>query len=641
MAPRRALRAIPLLLAACGASPGDVLPPAEVAIARCDGEVRARYVLDGDEVDAWPDDQRARLDAASPTGVRLVHDPAAAWFQALPPLLADVLATLDGRTGFARQGAVYLRFFGDAGFLPATVDAPQATDALQLVALLADGGVERVPHTRFVEEDGTQVRLQPLRPLRPATPHLLLLTTDHRAPDGACVQPAPTHTALLRAGPLVPAFTPDASPAAEGVAGLPPEGARAAAIIAEGLDRLGLPTDAVSAVVAFTTHDDVRHVADLAADARATGAWTDMACTPWDDVGEGGLRCDFAFRSSDRREVDAAPLGARDVAWDVPAVAWLPPGAGPHPVVLYGHGLQGSRDEGGRLARVISGYGLAVVAADAVYHGDHPLQGPGDAATDFLGVDLSGPRIDGVQLRNAFIQTALDRTALLSALTAEPDLDGDGRADVDASRAGLWGMSAGAMAGALQLAIDPRLDAGMLTVPGGHLIAFATSGDVADVVRPLLGAGLSGPGGLERLLAMAQSAVDVADPAVYAAHILHDRLEGGAPHMLVTVGLQDEVVPPPTGAAFGRALGAPQLEPVLDPLALLSRVTAPTSGNVGGLSAAFTQLDEVDDPPEPARHYATATSEEVRVQAEAWWGGWADDGMPRIVAPSAGTSPAP
>jgi hypothetical protein len=162
------------LLAACAS-------PDEAATPRCDVTVRQRYdPFVAEEIELFPDDLLVVEDPSSPTGVRLTADATKApWLRALPAQLATLPEALGGLTGFARNGAVVVRFDADPGLITPGPD-------LRLLDLSTQPATD-VPYT--LRQSVDQLIVQPLRPLRAGARHGLVLATSHVTPDGGCVGP--------------------------------------------------------------------------------------------------------------------------------------------------------------------------------------------------------------------------------------------------------------------------------------------------------------------------------------------------------------------------------------------------------------------------------------------------------------------
>lgn len=570
-----------------------------------------------DTLDQWPDDLHALIDPSSPTGVRLSLDPTKArWSVDLPPLVAELAGMVSEASGFSRHGAIVLRFSGPVGEL---VDRGRG-GALRLLDLSVTPA-EDVPFEVTLGADGTQIQVQPLRPLRAGARHGVVLTNEHAAGDGGCVSPGPVLRELLdgevsdpRLQRLVPRY-------------------------AELIEAAGLSSPhLVSAATVFTVADDLGPMRGAAADLKDR-AWRwegDATCRPGE---AGGTVCDRAFRGLDYRKPGGLVTASGQGSWTLPVRAWLPAGPGPHPVVIYGHGMNGNRDEARHLAARVADLGLAVVAVDAMHHGDHPSRVPGEEpGFAFLGIDMDGLKIDGVRMRTSFDQSGLDKLQLLEVLKADADLDGDGVDDLQLDQMAYVGVSLGGLLGPSLLALSGDIDAAALPVGGAYLMKFATDVELVDSFKPLFASLVGGEDALEALLVVAQSAVDGSDPATFAAHVLQQRFdEQPAPHLLLPVATDDEIVPPSTGRALARALGLPHIPPVAVPVAGLDLgAPAPVAGNArAGRTAGFFQIDRItnDGVVEVARHANTPLSEECVHQWHAFLQTWLDDGVPTIVDP--------
>ncbi len=579
----------------------------------CRGTTRHLYDPNSAALLAWPDDALAQ-EAETSTGLRLTND--VPWMKSMPPTIQDMLASIAGPTGFARQGAALLRFSAHAGLYPGIWEEPSIEGPLLLLSW-QDGDPELVPFALEVDDEGRQIRLQPLRPLRAASPHAVILKATHLADDGECISPS----GLLRH------ILSDEYSATE------PQLARVARQIHEALDVLGLRPEDVSAALTFTTHDDVALVAEIAGKLNESPpTWVSRpSCEPDGDR----RRCTGVFLAGDFRSEGAVETSTAQDNWEVPITIWLPENEeSVSPLVMYGHGLGSSRSEGRSAARRLVPYGIAVASVDALHHGDHPTASDDDSEVlDFLGIDLSGPTIDGRSLRGSFVQTALDRHQATLLLRADPDVDGDGTPDLDPERFAYWGISLGAMIGSIQLAISEHFDAGVLTLAGGYLTEFALGGVGGILLRDLLLELLDyDEAALKRTLLAVQTLADPADPAVFGAHIRDERLLGGnAPHLLMPVALHDEIVPPATGRAIARALRLPHAEPIFDPVPLLPNAgPLPLIGNAGDHTAAFLQFDTVGDPPEQAGHANTGQASEVRELSRHFFDTWAQTGEAEI-----------
>jgi dienelactone hydrolase len=136
--------------------------------------------------------------------------------------------------------------------------------------------------------------------------------------------------------------------------------------------------------------------------------------------------------------------------WDpdepVPAYAYYKKGNRAMPVVIFLHGMGGSKEgDAGRL-RTLAGKGYFVVATDAYLHGERKIPGMFDRGGKMgdLGDDYS------VWVHQSSVShTARDVSKIIDALSA--------RADVDASRVGIMGISMGSSTCLVLAWREPRI----------------------------------------------------------------------------------------------------------------------------------------------------------------------------------------
>jgi dienelactone hydrolase len=605
---------------ACVVSAGCVLG-VEPEPEWCEGEVELRYApLRSEELELFPDDLLTRADSGSATGLRPDLRPeVAGWVAGVPAPFLSVIEGLELSSGFARGGGAVFRFTGDVGEFPA-FDLDGTAEGLQWWEL--GERPARVAYRTELSEDGTQLLVHPLRPLRAATRHAILLTTAHRTPSGQCVRPSATMRGLLSGEAAAPELAP-----------MLPR-------YHEALEAIGLRADEVSAAALFTTHDELSGMVAVAEEVkRYRYDWEPGTSCEVDE--ERGLeRCTGSFVASDYR-VAGGVVGQEPVApWTLRVDMWRRQGERRAlPVVVYGHGMNSRRSEGRLAAERLAALGVAVVAVDAVSHGEHPTADDPDlAGVRFLGLDLSAFSFDAPGLRGQFDQTAVDRLQLLELLRSSPDMDGDGLDDFRPERMAYLGVSLGGMLGSSLLTLDDGLEAGALVVAGGHLATFATDTELTELVLPLLEALLGGKDAVSRFLLVAQAAIDGSDPSVYGAHLLHDRLTGEVgPHLLLPVAMQDAIVPPETSKALARSLGLPHLGPVAVPVEGLEVAGAgPWSANVDGRTAGYYQYDRIteDGALVLAEHQNTPVSDEAVWQWRRFFETWLS-GTPEIGDPYA------
>lgn len=614
-------------------SPQDTAPEDVAApIAWCEGATTHLYdPVGGAELWMFPDDFFTREDPASPTGLRLEMTlENAPWLESMADLLKTTLTQLGALSGFATQGGVFMRFSAPLGPLPSGVVESVASDGLLLLDLDVDPP-ERIPFEAHYNDEDTAFILWPLRPLRPKTRHAVIVTTSLLAVDGGCIQPSAATRALLGDSAVEPALE------------------RSRTRYQQALAAADLIPEAISAVTVFTTHGDLDLVRTAHTDAGSHPyAWEAGAdCTDHSKW----RRCERSFVANDYRGAEGFVDASTPTAtYTLPVSIWLPKDTpGPYPVVVVGHGINHHRGGGAAVANYLAPLGIAVIATDALQHGDHPTAidgNPDDDAIRFLGMDFEAFTLNALAMRGNFDQTALDRLQLLELMATDPDVDGDGIPDLDPGRIGYFGISLGGLMGSPLLALSDDIDAAVLTVAGGRLISFAIDNGQFEPFKPFV-VGLVGSEALfDRMVAVLQSVVDAADPATYGPYVLSQRFSGApsVPHVLFNVAANDETVPPATGRALARALGLPHVAPVVDVVDGLSEVPAPVVGNLpGGETAGFFQFDRVSsgDGVVAASHNNVPFGAEGLAQEVHFLKTWLTDGTPEILDPYAalGTPP--
>ena len=187
-----------------------------------------------------------------------------------------------------------------------------------------------------------------------------------------------------------------------------------------------------------------------------------------------------------------------------------PKPAGGYPVAIFGHGFTDSMyGAPWTVASTFASRGIATLSIQVVGHGGG-AQGtlavnvPGNATVTVpaggRGFDQDGngtiDSTEGVNAappytvlgnRDGLRQTVVDIMQLVSAVETGMDVDGDGKADLDASRIYYSGQSFGGIYGTILLGVEPRIKAGVPNVAGGSITEVARLG----VFRPLTGIALA------------------------------------------------------------------------------------------------------------------------------------------------------
>ena len=283
-----------------------------------------------------------------------------------------------------------------------------------------------------------------------------------------------------------------------------------------------------------------------------------------------------------------------------PAAGW--------PLVIFMHGVTRNRTDMLAISATMAAQGFAVVAIDQPLHGVSP--GNSDFATTApfyvdpsnpltaqlaaLGVrertfnvdyvnnatgapgpdmipDASGTHSINLQSlltsRDNLRQAVADLFGLTASIS-RMDIDGNSTGDFDTSRVGFVGQSLGAIVGTPFLALEPNVNVGLLSVPGGGIAQLLNG---SATFGPRIRAGLAASGvvagtpAFNQFLGAAQQVTDAADPINYGfasatnAIVLHEVVGGGSV-------LPDQVIPNSVpGAPLAgtepliRALGLPTI----------------------------------------------------------------------------------
>lgn len=314
---------------------------------------------------------------------------------------------------------------------------------------------------------------------------------------------------------------------------------------------------------------------------------------------------------------DAAPV---DAAKRIPVTLVLPRGAPPPggwPVVIYGHGLGGQRQQLLNVANELARVGVATAGIDTATFGQRARGREADTLSLYPGTyqgpdglpdlpsydqeDFFGGLSNILALRDNFRQTALDYVQL-RRLLANPALDlssvaaeYDGATPrLDGAHVGYVGNSLGGILGTLFAAVEPEANPFVLNVPGGGVltalcadspviggtlrlagtIVFRYPGDVAfDRFHPLTN--------------LIQGVADGADPASYGEDVTAITM-GRGHDVWVTEAEDDEVIPNRSTELLARAMRLPQVMPTPRLVAGLRPTGSPVRGNVEGRTQALT-----------------------------------------------------
>ena len=603
----------------------------------CGAAPTLRYTLDGSDIFAFPDDSLTVADATTATGLRIALTPDRSNYVAnIPRSFRTMFAQLSTLDGFGTTAGGFFRFSHaiDPNSVPTGDGSAQAGASLLLGCLQERGGPAPAFVAQDIEtiitEDGSVI-FRPMQPLPEESQCVALFTNALRDAEGRAARPNRLMRAIL-----------DGSAGADEPTSAPQTRAMVSAAAAAGL----VEQASVAGAVSFTTQSISRQAREIAAGiATRNHAQTgNLGCTEAARY----RRCTVTFTADDFRgadkiipeEVGASALGT----YEMKAVIYLPlaeTGAvAPFPTLIFGHGLNGDRQQAGRLADFAAPLGIATISIDAPAHGEHPrTTGSPDAAfIEFFGLGAAG--FEPLVLRDHWRQAAYDKLALLSAIGSGIDADGDGVTDLSDRQIGYLGVSLGGIMGPEFLALTDRVPAAVLVVGGGRvtdILQFSsTFGPLVSLLKP---SGFSDDD-VARFWPLAQTAIDRGDAASFARAVSVARLDGSPPVQVLNAHvLDDDIVPNVSNFALARALELPHLGPVLRPIgALPTGETLPANGNLAlGVTGGTIQFDWVNEGTAELPDWRTATHNNIGDSTEgahAWLRfirTWLDTGTGTIV----------
>lgn len=306
------------------------------------------------------------------------------------------------------------------------------------------------------------------------------------------------------------------------------------------------------------------------------------------------------------------------------------------PLLIYQHGLNSGRIQVAVVANDYARAGYATIGVDALWHGErtpghvdtkHNLTGA-SGADGVADLDPSGAMVrffvisgdsaagvgalDGRYIQDNFRQAVVELGQLVR-LVKDGDLSAVAAADASLAKLSLDGShpvytseSFGSVLGAMLLAVDPSLEAAVLSVGGGGLVkaVFGNSPFFADVLGLILrtnfdrdiifDAPKQTPAAAQRSLSLLQAVLEPGDPAVYAPRVAR-RPDGKARSALLLQAYSDEVLPNQAGELLASAIGATAVEVSkrTKPLRYveLSRVHPPLSGKLGKATLGILNID--------------------------------------------------
>lgn len=597
--------------------------------------VTYRYDLSHSDPQTFPDDVLTRADAERPTGLTLDVS-ALPWVEDQSSFVQQLMTDLDQLDGWGLNAGLLLRFSEPLQGLPSGPETGAPESAVLLVRV--DGEEElplyprQVPVERREIEGGAVQIFEPMRPLKPATRYALIirqLDEDHLE-GGGCLAQGPEVQALLN-----------------GLADRDSHAYSISEALAKAIDVAGVSKSQVAAATIFTTQSTPLLSFEVAAHVRTQSyAWLDEPTCALD--GETYTLCTRSFLANDYRAEgviqDASPKGQHAVK----VYFWKPKNrVDERPVILYGHGIGGDVRNGYGVLEMLKEERVSMIAIDAVAHGAHPEapEGEGDTSfqtvLNFFALNLSTQSIEALRARDNFRQSTYEKLQLIELLHQDADINADGRADLDVSMMSYYGLSLGGIMGVELLALEPRLSAGLLTVPGARLVSVITDGSIIESFIPIIHQLVGGEEAFNTFTPLAQVLIDGADPGSFAPMVLHHRQDDApAPHLLMQMAIDDETVPNPANRSLARGLGLPHIGPELQKVGLLELREAPASLTLsheqGARTVGLFQYDRVSRASgeiNPASHVNMPYGREASLQAQGFLIPWSEGEEPMIVDP--------
>ncbi len=232
--------------------------------------------------------------------------------------------------------------------------------------------------------------------------------------------------------------------------------------------------------------------------------------------------------------------------------------AGTVPVMVFGHGIfsspasyLASGDDGDGVRQLADELGAIVVATSWRGLSTSDLGVPLAAAQDFG----QFPRVPELLVQAQVNVRTLVEGIRDGTFTSGPAFEGrDGQSLPDPARVVYYGISLGAIEGAVMLAEDPGFEASALHVGGAMWSTMLERSSNWSVLEQGLVDQIPDPGDRQVLYAVTQMWWDPVDPIAYAVDLAERPF-------LYQVSVGDEQVPNFTSAAFARATELPVAEP--------------------------------------------------------------------------------
>jgi hypothetical protein len=262
------------------------------------------------------------------------------------------------------------------------------------------------------------------------------------------------------------------------------------------------------------------------------------------------------------RDGTGAPMlsGTRDanIAAIVPSCVTTQPG--PHPAIVFGHGLFGSAKDylnNDLVVQLAEQHCMTVVAGDFIGLTTNDLPYVVDAVNDFnLGAHVSE------KLAQSIIDFMSLETATRTTFAASPQFSFNNQPVIDPAHVYYVGGSLGGIMGNVFMAYDPNITQGVLAVPGGNWSMLIERSVAWNDLQPALMASYADLDVHQILIAMLGMALEPYDAITTAEHVLQNPLPNTpVKNILIWYGLGDCYVSNITTEMVARTMGIQILAP--------------------------------------------------------------------------------
>ncbi|MHC4953448.1 MAG: alpha/beta fold hydrolase [Planctomycetota bacterium] len=418
---------------------------------------------------------------------------------------------------------------------------------------------------------GESVIVLPLRPLKPKTSYLVMLSTAIKTDDGRRLKRSRDYSITSSTQPLIDSQGKSRVKELSDAEAQGLEPLRQLTVLHQQVvaDDKGIPVNNIALTTTFRTQSTADVLEAVHANAEGLSFFVSNTGLTTEDVGFDGDADIYAgaltvpyFLTAAGHPQDTAPLttwwngagGSNLTAFnpvlvatgtiEIPILVTVPNGdekpAGGWPVVIYQHGLTSDRSEVFTVADKLAGSGFVTVAIDLPLHGITDTANPFKSSIertfdlDLVNNATFAPGPDGniddsgfhyvnlaslLTTRDNIRQGAADLFTLVQSIPLLDFENNETPGDLDSGTVHFWGHSLGGVTGVSFAAIETDIDATMFAMAGGGI---ARMFEASPSFGPLLKAGLAANGVFEgtpeydQFFLAAQTLLDSVDPVNYA-----------------------------------------------------------------------------------------------------------------------------